>query len=71
MRIDRPARGTSLLLAIAVGVALTIAGCGGGDGETVKISDEAQKKTQDMLGGMMEKMKAQHKADLKSAKKGR
>jgi hypothetical protein len=70
MRIDRPARSTSFLLTIAVGVAFSIAGCGGGDGETVKVSDEAQKKTQDMLGGMQKKMQDMHKADKKGARRG-
>ena len=42
----------------------------GGDGETVKISDEAQKKTQDMLGDMQKKMQDLHKADKKGARRG-
>jgi hypothetical protein len=71
MRIDRNARATSLLLTIPVGVALTIAGCGGGEGETVKVSDEAQKKTQDMLGGMQKKMQDLHKGQGKAGRKSR
>jgi hypothetical protein len=67
MRIDRSA---SFLLAFVVGVSLTFPGCGGSGGDTVQISPEAQKKTQDMLGGMQKKMQDLHKADGTAAKKG-
>ena len=67
MRIDRSA---SLLLSIAVGVAFTIAGCGSG-GDTVTVSPEAEKKTQEMLGGMQKKMQDMHKGDKKATKRGR
>jgi hypothetical protein len=69
MRIDRSA---SFLLTVAVGVAFTIAGCGSaGDGQTVEVSSEAQKKTQDMLSNMHKNMQLRHKAQGKAAKKGR
>jgi hypothetical protein len=62
MRIDRPARTASFLLTVAVGVAFTTTGCGLGGDETVRISPDAQKKTQDMLGNMQKKMFDLHKA---------
>ena len=68
MKIDRSA---SVLLTLVVGVSWTVPGCGSGGGDTVQVSPEAQKKTQDMLGSMHEKMKDQHKGDGKAAKKGR
>jgi hypothetical protein len=69
MRIDRSA---SFLLTLAVGVSLTFPACGsGGDGEMVKMAPEAEKKVQDMLGGMQKKMQDMHKAQGKAANKGR
>jgi hypothetical protein len=67
MRIDRSA---SFPLALVVGVSWTFAGCGSGGGDTVQVSPDAQKKTQDMLGNMQKKMQDLHKADGKAAKKG-
>jgi hypothetical protein len=61
MRIDRPARATSFLLTIALGVAFTNAGCDSGDPTQVKVSPEVQKKTEDMLKGMQKKMEDQHR----------
>jgi hypothetical protein len=66
MRIDRS---TTFLLALAVGVSWTLAGCGsGGDGEMVKMAPEAEKKAQDMLNGMQKKMQDMHKGAGKGAK---
>ncbi len=66
MRIDRSA---SVLLTLIVGVSWTFPGCGSGGGDTVQISEEAHKKTQDMLENMHKKMQDMHKADPKAAKK--
>jgi hypothetical protein len=69
MRTDRSA---SFLLTLVVGVSLTFPGCGsGGDGEMVKMAPEAEKKVQDMLGGMQKKMQDMHKAQGKGANRGR
>jgi hypothetical protein len=70
MRIDRPARVTTALFTFTVGVALTIAGCGSGEQQSVQISPDAQKKTQDMLSGMQKKMQELHKGEGKAAKRG-
>ncbi len=67
MRIDRWVCG---LLILVVGIAWTFPGCGSGGGDTVQISPDAQKKTQDMLGSMQKKMQDLHKADSKATKKG-
>ena len=68
MRIDRPAGAVSFLLMIAVGLALTNAGCDSGDNTQAKVSPEVEKKTQDMLGNMHKNMELQHKANKAAPK---
>ena len=68
MKIKRSA---SVLLTLVVGISWTVPGCGSGGGDTVQVSQEVQKKTEDMLGSMHDKMKELHKGDGKAAKKGR
>jgi hypothetical protein len=62
-------RSATILVALAVGVALTINGCGSSeDGAQVKVSPEVQKKTDDMLTNMHKNMQDQHKSAGKAAK---
>jgi hypothetical protein len=63
MRIDRLVRTAAFPLTIAVGVAFTNAGCdsAGGDGQSVTVSPDVQKKTDDMLRNMQKKMEDQHR----------
>jgi hypothetical protein len=68
MRIDRSA---SLVIMLVVGIALTLAGCGSGGGDTAQVAPEVQKKTQDMLTNMHKNMEVQHKGEGKAAKKVR
>jgi len=71
MRDERPSRFTAFLLPLTFCVSCAIVGCGSGaDEKTVKISPEAEKKTQDMLNSMQEKMRDLHKGAGKVARKG-
>jgi hypothetical protein len=70
MNFDRFVRTAAFPLAIAVGVAFTNAGCdsAGGDGQTAKVPQEVQKKTEDMLSSMHKNMENQHKAKGKGGR---
>ena len=66
MQVERSA---TILVTLAVGVAMTINGCGSsGDGEMVNMSPEVQKKTEDMLTNMHKNMEEKHRPAGKAAK---
>jgi hypothetical protein len=68
---ERRRRFIALFLSLAFCVTLAIVGCdSGGDGKSAKVSPEAEKKTQDMLNNIQQKMKDLHKGEGKASKKG-
>jgi hypothetical protein len=60
---DRPSRRSFLLLAVAL--AWPISGCDSGSAtESVQVSPEAQKKTEEFLGSYQKRMQDQHKGKM-------
>ena len=74
MSNERPTRLRALLLVMTFSLTWAVLGCDSGDkteGTTVKVGASAQKKTEDMLNGMADKMKQQHPSKVgKPGKKG-
>jgi hypothetical protein len=72
MRDERCSRIIALLLSLSLCLTFTIVGCdSGGDGKSAKVAPEAEKKTQDMLNNIQQKMKDLHKGEGKASRKGR
>ncbi len=62
MRDDRPGRTAALVLAFALPIAWSVAGCGGGSTTTTaQVTPEAQKKTEEYLKNYQKSMFDQHK----------
>ncbi len=72
MRDERHSKFTVFLLAFAVCLSCAFVGCDSGSatGTVAKVSPEAEKKTQDMLNGIQDKMKGLHQGEGKVGRRG-
>ncbi len=67
MKFDHRTAVLGLSLALMIGAATAISGCGGPtEGSQAAIPEDVQKKTQDMLKNMPNDMAAKHAADAKA-----
>jgi hypothetical protein len=62
MRYDRLSRPASYLLGLAMMIVWSIAGCGGNASDSVKVTPEAQKKTDEFLQNYQKSMYDKHKS---------
>ena len=71
MRVDRFTKVSALLTGFVAGTAMSIAGCGGASDATqsVSVTPEVQKKTDDYLQNYQKQMEGQHKKKPAAAKK--